>query len=406
VASRRAAFFRAVYRLREKYFLHPNMPNPRTNSRTDARLIVAASDSDPNLLYATRFFAPDPFIFFQHRGKKHLVMSDLELDRARRQATVDEVLAMSSVEVELKKRKTRLIDTAAVLRHLFQKRKIHSVLVPSNFPLGLADRLRRLRVCVVPSLQAFFPEREIKSQDEVRNITGAQRAAEAGMEAAVAIIRESRISRGWLYQGEAKLTAEMVRARIVAAAMRHGCLASHTIVACGEQGCDPHEVGHGPLHAHRPIILDIFPRSQGSGYWGDITRTIVKGRAGEAIKALYAAVLAGQSMALGRIRAGARGDAIHQTILDEFERRGFQTGVKNERMQGFFHGTGHGVGLEIHELPRLSPRGQAPLRPGHVVTVEPGLYYSGLGGVRLEDLVVVSETGFRNLTRFPKFLEV
>lgn len=382
------------------------MSKPRPNSRTDARLIVAASDSDPNLLYATRFFAPDPFIFFQHRGKKHLVMSNLELDRARRQATVDAVLALASIEAELKERRSRFIDTATVLQHLFQKRKIHSVLVPSNFPLGLADQLRRLSVRVVPSLQAFFPEREIKSQDEIRYITRAQRAAEAGMEAAVAMIRESTISRGWLYQGAAKLTSAMVRERIVAAAMRHGCLASHTIVACGEQGCDPHEAGHGPLRAHRPIILDIFPRSQSSGYWGDITRTIVRGRAGEPIKQLYAAVLAGQSMALGQIRAGARGNAIHQVILDEFERRGFQTGVRNGRMQGFFHGAGHGVGLEIHELPRLSPRGQAPLRAGHVVTVEPGLYYSGLGGVRLEDLIVVSETGFRNLTRFPKFLEV
>ena len=198
----------------------------------------------------------------------------------------------------------------------------------------------------------------------------------------------------------------MVRERIVAAAMRQNCLASHTIVACGEQGCDPHEVGRGPLRAHQPIILDIFPRSQSSGYWGDITRTIVKGKASEPIKALYAAVLAGQLLALRQIRAGAHGDTIHQAILDEFQRRGFQTGVKNGRMQGFFHGTGHGVGLEIHELPRLSPRGQAPQKPGHVVTVEPGLYYPGVGGVRLEDLVVVLETGFRNLTRFPKFLEV
>ncbi|HEU0006485.1 MAG TPA: Xaa-Pro peptidase family protein [Terriglobia bacterium] len=382
------------------------MSNPRTNSRADARLIVAASDSDPNLLYATRFFAPDPFIFFQHRGKKHLVMNDLELDRARRQAKVDDVLALASVEAELKERKCRVIDTGAVLRHLFEKRKIRSVLVPSNFPLGLADRLRRLGVRVAASFQAFFPDREIKTEDEVRDIAKAQRAAEKGMEAAISMIRESKISRGWLYHGAAKLTAEMVRERIVAAAMRHGCLASHTIVACGEQGCDPHEAGHSSLRADRPIILDIFPRSQSSGYWGDITRTIVKGRASEPIKALYAAVLAAQSLVLGQIRAGARGDAIHQSILDEFQRRGFKTGVQNGRMQGFFHGTGHGVGLEIHELPRLSPRGQAPLLAGHVVTVEPGLYYSGLGGVRLEDLIVVSETGYRNLTRFPKYLEV
>lgn len=382
------------------------MPSPRINPRTDARLIVAASDSDPNLLYATRFFAPDPFIFFRHQGETYLVMNDLELDRARRQATVDHVLPLASVEAELKERKYRVVDTAAVLRHLFQKRRIRSVLVPSNFPLGLADRLRRLSVRVVPSLQAFLPERQIKSQDEVRAITKAQRAAEAGMEAAIGMIRESKISRGWLYQGMARLTSEMVRERIVAAAMRQGCLASHTIVACGEQGCDPHEAGHGPLRAHRPIILDIFPRSQSSGYWGDITRTVVKGKAAEPLKAVYAAVLAGQSMALKQVRAGVRGDAIHQTILDEFARRGFQTGVQNGRMQGFFHGTGHGVGLEIHELPRLSPRGHAPLRAGHVVTVEPGLYYSGLGGVRIEDLIVVSETGFRNLTRFPKFLEI
>ncbi|MCI0348071.1 MAG: Xaa-Pro peptidase family protein, partial [Acidobacteriales bacterium] len=352
------------------------------------------------------FFAPDPFIFFQHRGKKHLVMSDLELDRARQQAHVDYVLSLAAVERELKDNKRLVIDTAAVLHHLFQTKKIHSVLVPSNFPLGLADRLRRRGLRVVASSHAFFPEREVKSEEEIREISKAQRAAEAGMEAAIAMIRESHISRRLLYQGKAKLTAEMVKERIVAVAMRHGCLASHTIVACGEQGCDPHEEGHGTLRAHQPIILDIFPRSQSSGYWGDLTRTIVKGRASERLKNAYAAVLAGQSLALGRIRAGVRGEAIHQAILDDFKRLGFETGLQDGRMQGFFHGTGHGVGLEIHELPRLSPRGQSRLKPGHVVTVEPGLYYFNLGGVRLEDLLVVTKTGNRNLTRFPKYLEV
>jgi len=382
------------------------MPNPRTSFHSDARLIVAASETDPNLLYATGFSAPDAFIFFQRRGRKYLVINDLELDRARRHAKVDTVLALTSVEAELKRRKHRVMDTAAVLWLIFQKRKIRFVLVPPNFPLGLADHLRRLGVRVKPSSESFFPEREIKSPAEVREIARSQRAAEDGMEAAIGMIRESRIVRGWLYHGATKLTAETVRERIATAVMRHGCQASKTIVACGEQGCDPHEVGHGPLRAHRSIILDIFPRSQGSGYWGDITRTVVKGMASDSLKTLYTAVLAAHSLALGRIRAGARGDAIHQSILEEFEQRGFQTGVQNGRLQGFFHGTGHGVGLEIHELPRISPRGHLPLKAGHVVTVEPGLYYSGLGGVRLEDLVVVSRTGFRNLTRFPKYLEV
>src|SRR5262245_35083150 len=382
------------------------MPNAQRSSHSDARLIVAASEIDPNLLYATGFSAPDAFIFFQHRGRKHLVMNDLELDRARRLAKVDAVVALASVEEELKRRKHRVIDTGAVLRLIFQKRRIRSVLVPSNFPLGLADRLRQLGLRVKPSSESFFPEREIKNPAEVREIAKSQRAAEDGMEAAIGLIRESRIVRGWLYHGAARLTAETVRERIATAVMRHGCQASKTIVACGEQGCDPHEVGHGPLRAHRSIILDIFPRSQASGYWGDITRTVVKGIASESLKNLYAAVLAAHSLALRQIRAGARGDAIHRAILEEFERRDFQTGVQNGRLQGFFHGTGHGVGLEIHELPRISPRGRLPLKTGHVVTVEPGLYYSGLGGVRLEDLVVVSRAGYRNLTHFPKYLEV
>src|SRR5258705_4070479 len=154
------------------------MPNLGTTPHADARLIVAASDNDPDMLYATRFFAPDPFVFFQHRGRSYLVMNDLELDRARRQARVDEVLALASVEAALKEQNSRVIDTAAVLLRLFQKRKIRSVQVPSNFPLSLADRLRRLGVRVAPSLQPFFPEREIKSRDEVRDITKAQRAAE------------------------------------------------------------------------------------------------------------------------------------------------------------------------------------------------------------------------------------
>jgi Xaa-Pro aminopeptidase len=382
------------------------MSTLQTRSRADARLLVATSETDSNMLYASRFFAPDPFVYFQHRGKTYLVMNDLEYDRARRQAKVDHVLALTVLEAKLKEQRRRSIDIAAVLRYLFGKKKIRSVLVPSNFPVGLADKLRRLGVRVAASTTSFFPEREVKSPDEIHEISRAQRAAEAGMEAATAMIRESRIVRGWLYHGGAKLTAELVRERIAASAMRHGCLTSHTIVACGEQTCDPHEEGHGPLRAHQPLILDIFPRLQRSGYWGDITRTVVRGKASDSVKSLHAAVFAGQSLALQQIRAGVRGDAIHETILGEFQRRGFQTGVQNGRRQGFFHGTGHGVGLEIHELPRLSARGQAPLKAGHVVTVEPGLYYSGTGGVRIEDLIVVSKGGFRNLTRFPKFLEI
>ncbi|MEE9220392.1 MAG: M24 family metallopeptidase, partial [candidate division NC10 bacterium] len=157
--------------------------------------------------------------------------------------------------------------------------------------------------------------------------------------------------------------------------------------------------------AHRPIVIDIFPRSSGTRYFADITRTVVKGRASLRVKQMYEAVLEAQAQAVALIRHEADGAAIHQEVTAVFERLGFHTAEADGRMQGFFHGTGHGLGLEIHEAPRIGKRG-AVLRAGNVVTVEPGLYYSGEGGVRIEDVVVVTETGCRNLTQFQKVLEI
>jgi Xaa-Pro aminopeptidase len=373
----------------------------------DTRLIVAASETDANLFYATGLFVPDPFIFFIHHGRKHLVMSDLEIDRARQQARVHTVLPLSRYEQQLRQAGAKTVDTPAVLTRILLGKRIRSVTVPDNFPLGLAELLRKsgLRVAVCPG--PFFPEREIKRDEEIREIRKAQRAAESGIEAAFQVLRDS-ISRpdGTLWWQGSRLTAEILKQRISIVALENGCVASHTIVACGEQGIDPHEVGTGPLRAHQPIIIDVFPRSQSSGYWGDITRTVVKGRASDRLRAQFQAVLKAQRLALKEIRPGMSGLEIHQKVVDCFEQEGFPTGNIGGRMQGFFHGTGHGVGLEIHEAPRLGSKGTEPLRAGHVVTVEPGLYYAGVGGVRIEDLVVVTSVGIQNLTRFPKYLEL
>jgi Xaa-Pro aminopeptidase len=157
--------------------------------------------------------------------------------------------------------------------------------------------------------------------------------------------------------------------------------------------------------AHQPIVIDIFPRSSRTRYFADITRSVVRGKASTRVKAMYQAVLQAQEQALALIRDGADGAAIHHEVAKVFEHLGFATGETNGRMQGFFHGTGHGLGLEIHEPPRIGQRG-AVLRSGNVVTVEPGLYYPGEGGVRIEDLVVVTDTGCRILTKFPKLLEL
>jgi len=208
-----------------------------------------------------------------------------------------------------------------------------------------------------------------------------------------------------MYHG-APLTSEKLRSIIDCAILQAGGLAAHTIVAGGKQGCDPHEAGHGQLFANELIIVDIFPRSQKTGYFGDITRTAVRGRASEAQRKLYDTVLRGQMLGFKKIRDGAATAEIHQAILSLFEQEGYKTGRSHGRMQGFFHGTGHGLGLEIHEAPRIGSSSRGVLKAGHVVTVEPGLYYPELGGVRIEDVALVTQRAPRNLTQFEKVLEL
>lgn len=375
-------------------------------AKNPSLLIVAASETDANMLYATSFFAPDPFIFFQHRGKKQVVMSDLEIDRAKRQADVDRVLSLSHYAAEAKKNAKAAPTTADILETIFREKKIRRLTVPANFPTLLADELRRRRFTLEVKKDPFFPLREKKRDEEVKKIRDSLMIAEAGLEAGLETVKKSRIARdGYLYLNGSRLTSEKLKSVVNTAIMARGWVPSHTIIASGDQCCDPHNEGSGPIKAHSSIIFDIFPRSQKTGYFGDLSRTVVRGRASERLKAAYAAVQAGQKIAYRDIRSGASGRDIHQKILDLFERRGFPTGKIGGRMQGFFHGTGHGLGLDIHEPPRISPA-EATLRSGHVVTVEPGLYYPGMGGVRLEDVVVVTETGNRKLTRAPQFLEI
>ena len=357
------------------------------------------------MLYATGFFVPDPFIFFRHRGKKYVVMSDLELDRAKKQAEVDQVLSLSYCHQRLKKSAKANPTIAEVLELLFREKGVQVVTIPANFPAQLADELRsrgfRLRI-----KDPFFPQRERKSAEEVKKIRDSLRVAEMGLEAGIKALQQATIGPDrYLYLDGSRLTSERLKSIVNTTIMAQAWVPSHTIIASGIQCCDPHHEGHGPIKADTSIIFDIFPRSQKTGYFGDLSRTVVRGRASERLKEAYAVVLAGQELAFRLIREGVSGREIHQKILSLFDQRGFPTGQINGRMQGFFHGTGHGLGLDIHEPPRIS-QVQATLRRGHVVTVEPGLYYPGMGGVRLEDVVVVTKNGNRNLTRYPKFLEI
>src|SRR6266511_3624241 len=355
--------------------------------KRDNLLIVADSEHDADMLYAVRMFVPDPFVYLRINGKCHLIMNDLEVDRARKQARHCRVLSQSYYRQKLIRGGAKSPGFAAVIRHILREKRLKKVFVPNSFPHGLAHELRPLHVKIKVKAGNFFPEREFKTAEEVKKISASLMMAEVGLAEGIQALKNAKIGRNRkLMYHNVPLTSEKLRAIIDIATIQAGGLAAHTIVAGGRQACDPHERGHGVLRAHEPIIIDVFPRSQKTGYFGDITRTVVKGRANEAVRKLYHTVNRGQEVAFEKMEAGTPAAEVHKAVMELFEREGYKTGKRSGRMQGFFHGTGHGLGLEVHEAPRMSASSPDVLRVGHVVTVEPGLYYSEIGGVRLEDV--------------------
>lgn len=337
-------------------------------------------------------------------GKKYLLAPLMEAARARRMAA-NRVEVVSPAALGLKARKKNVFSEwiLALLRRL----SVNSVNVPNDFPLGLAERLRRrgIRVRAVPDKP--FPERAIKSETEIAMIAMSQRAAVRAMRLAAKMLARSDVDRrGALRLDGRELTSELMRGAIDNELFKLGKSPGGTIVSCGAHSADPHERGSGPLRACEPIVIDIFPFDRDNGYWGDLTRTFVKGRAPPALAKMHGAVCAARAVAFARIRAGAGAAAAHNAVKREFERLGFETGVKDGGAFGFIHGLGHGVGLEVHEAPSLSPSGAGSrLKAGNVVTVEPGLYYPEIGGVRVEDTVVVRAKGCEFLAECETELE-
>jgi Xaa-Pro aminopeptidase len=370
-------------------------------------LMVADSERDANMLYAVHLFVPDPFIYLRVKGRPLIVMPDLEIDRARKQAPHCQVLSWSRITARLRNEGIKNPGFAHVIHRLLRDKHLRRIHVPHNFPYALARELRQLKIKLRIPDSHFFPTRQFKNAEEIKKISAALMMAEVGLAEGIQALKNSKITKNRrLLFHNVPLTSEKLRAIIDTAILQAGGLASYTIVAGGRHACDPHEPGHGPLRAHEPIIIDVFPRSRKTGYYGDITRTVVKGRPSEHVRKLYYTVARAQDVAFASLESGANGATIHSAVSEFFNREGYRTGRHNGKMEGFFHGTGHGLGLDIHESPRLSPTSTDVLHPGHVVTIEPGLYYPDIGGIRLEDVASVTTNGSRNLTKFEKNLEV
>jgi len=362
-------------------------------------ILIHSARNTATIRYLCGAEPPEAALFIRAGRRGTLVVSEMEYNRMRR--TVKRGITVVHPEMigaSWKKGAEDWIEKCTEQK---------TVTVSADFPLGLAEKLKRAGYKIKISKETICPQREIKTADEISAVKNSQRAAVAAMNAAIKQIASAQIGKdGLLRCGKTILTSEIVRATICHTLLDRDCVAAETIVACGPHSADPHERGNGPLRAGQPIVLDIFPRSTATGYWGDLTRTVCRGPAPAELKKMYAAVKAAHAAALNAVKAGAWIDAVHQAAADEMEKRGFKTGAVNGVPQGFIHGTGHGVGLEIHEAPRVSSAVHKKLRAGNIITIEPGLYYPHIGGIRIEDTVAVTKDGYEMLAPCSKQFEL
>ncbi|MGC9449821.1 MAG: M24 family metallopeptidase [Oceanipulchritudo sp.] len=364
-------------------------------------LLYADSESNADMLYFGGVFVPDPFIAFSCKGRRVAVVSQLEFARVGMEGRFDEVISLEEASEMAGRKATRFsAHPAGLIAFLAWKYRIPAFRIAPDFPVRPAFALKELGIRLEIAEDLLFPERERKTDEEARFIREGNAASAAGFRVVEKLLREAEIRRGFLHHGGGRLTSERMREAIAVECLKRGAVASRVIVAAGDQACDPHCVGHGPLRANELVIVDIFPRVARTGYHGDMTRTYLKGRASEAQKALYQTVYEAEQTALGEHRAGRSGSAIYKRVRAFFSRRGYPTRRENGVPVGFIHGLGHGLGLEVHEPPRVN-QGGTRLKTGQVITVEPGLYYPGLGGARVEDVVRVSGKGPELLSKHP-----
>ncbi|MCL4484906.1 MAG: Xaa-Pro peptidase family protein [Nitrospirae bacterium] len=367
---------------------------------SEARLIIASGEQSPDLYYRTGFLTPDPYIYAEIGNESFMLLSDLERDRARKEGKATHILSTSEWEEQARKEGKRGLSAIAAL--FLKSRGISTLTVPYDFPFGLAKSLLSEGFSVSPAEGSFTPQRALKSREEADKIRKVQEGVEQALRTVSGLLRKSTVRDGWIYLEGLRLTSEKVKFVLKEELLGHDLIGQHTIVAGGEQACDPHNEGSGPLPAHLPIVFDIFPFSEKTRYFADMTRTLFKGAVASRHRDLYEAVLSAQERAIAKAAPGVDSSLLHQAVEERFAELGYTTGEVEGRMEGFFHGTGHGVGLEIHEAPRVGKTG-VPLLPGHVITVEPGLYYPRLsGGVRIEDMLYITPSGAENLTTYPK----
>jgi Xaa-Pro aminopeptidase len=347
---------------------------------------------------------PDPFLYLEVDRERHAVITSFEISRIEPQGITAHPLEEFGYDELLAQGLPRHEVLMRTLAQAVQQLGVSEAVVPHDFPLELADRIRSAGVQLTPDKEFFSQRRRVKNEAELDGIRKAQRGTEAGMAAARDMLRAAEASNGVLMLDGEPLTSERIKARIIEVFNEHGLVSDEMIVAHGGQAASGHDMGSGPIAPGEAVVIDLFPRDRESGCYADMTRTFVVGEIPDELAEYHRLVHEALMRSIEAVKAGEEGRKVFQLVCDVFHAAGYPTQLSKQPGEvlanGFFHGLGHGVGLEVHEPPWLS-RDPSKLVAGDVVTLEPGLYREGWGGVRLEDLVLVTEDGAENLTHFP-----
>ena len=393
-----------------------DLDNILAKKDVEALLLYSESYKDANMFYLTKFLTPDPFIFLKRTDSDPIiVVSQMEYPRAQKQSVVKDVRSYLDYDY-LEAVKSAKEPQHGALKFIANVAKQElgtetRICVPSDFPVLVADVLRAEGLTIESMFGVVEKARETKDSHEVDEIKAVQAVNEKVTSEAIELIADSDVGNNKTlhYKGE-PLTIGKLKSFFGHKLLENGCLPEEDIiVACGTKSSDPHYVGEPEdrLKADQPIILDIYPRSIQKRYWTDMTRTVVKGKASNKLKKMFDAVFEAKNASFDAIQAGAAGSRVYDVCCDVLEKAGYETTRGGKRVtRGMTHGLGHGVGLQIHESPRLSELSASPLEEHVVVTVEPGLYDPDIGGVRLEDIIEVTKSGYSNLTRMETLLEI
>jgi len=356
-----------------------------------------AGGEDADMRYLSRFVMHDPFVFFKkHREPGTIIVPQMEAERASRESIAAVITRTQAGLPDISKKEKDPWKAAA---QMIAGQTGKTLLVSPTLPAALLRALEESTRVVVDA-GTIELVRAKKTPEEIRLIHTVQKKTERAMALGISLIRNATVKKGILYHDGVPLTSELVRTAMHKQLMDDGCRAVETIISCGEDTAFPHIIGSGPLKPHEPIVIDMFPRDETTGYYADMTRTVSKGKPGQKITEMYEAVKEAQQIGISHIKAGVSGAEAHTAVVDYFKSRGYESDTR-----GFIHNLGHGVGLQVHELPTLGAAGKV-LEAGFVVTVEPGLYYPGVGGIRLEDMGVVRAQKFEDFTKFEENLIV